>query len=36
MDRDASLQAFVGKKLAKFEKKKFSFLAFLFGSAYVA
>ena len=36
MDRDASLQAFVGKKLEKFEKKKFSILAFLFGSAYVA
>ena len=36
MGRDSTLQAFVGKKLDKFEKKKFSILAFLFGAAYMA
>ena len=36
MDRDSLLMNFVGNKLGKFEKMKFSIFAFLFGAAYFA
>lgn len=36
MDKDSLLMNFVGNKLGKFEKMKFSIFAFLFGSAYFA